>query len=73
MGKEGTVLLRLTIDERGRLIEAGVAKGAGFGFDEQALRAARESTFRPARRDGRPIMCRAILPIQFILEGPDHD
>lgn len=73
MGKEGTVLLRLTIDERGRLVEAIVERGAGSGFDEQALRAVKESTFSPARRDGRPVVCRASLPVKFILEGPDHD
>lgn len=73
MGKEGTVLLRLTLDERGRLIEAVVVRGAGSGFDEQALRAVKESTFTPAKRDGRPVMCRANLPVKFILEGSSDD
>ncbi len=73
MGKEGTVLLRLTIDERGRLIEAVVVRGAGSGFDEQALRAVKESTFSPAKREGRPVMCRANLPVKFILEGSNDD
>lgn len=73
MGKEGTVLLRLTIDERGRLIEAVVVRGAGSGFEEQALRAVKESTFSPARRDGKPVMCRANLPVKFVLEGSNHD
>ena len=73
MGKEGTVLLRLTLDERGRLMEAVVVRGAGSGFDEQALRAVKESTFNPAKRDGRPVMCRANLPVKFILEGSSDD
>ncbi len=73
MGKEGTVILRLTLDERGRLLEVVVVRSAGSDFDEQALRAVKESTFSPAKRDGRPVMCRANLPVKFVLEGSDHD
>jgi protein TonB len=72
-GKEGTVLLRITIDEKGRLVEAVVVKGGGFGFDDAALRAVRESTFSPAKKDGKPIMCRASLPIQFVLRSAGND
>lgn len=68
LGKEGTVLLRLTIDERGRLVHAELLRRAGSGFDEEALRAVRECSFTPARRNGKPVACRADLPIQFVLK-----
>lgn len=67
LAREGTVLLLVTIDERGRLVNAEVLKRAGSGFDEEALRAVKNSTFHPAKRNGKPISCRAHLPIHFRL------
>ncbi len=66
--KEGTVLLRVTIDEQGRPLEIEVLKKAGFGFDEEAVKAIKDSSFVPAKRDGKPLACRAILPIRFVLK-----
>jgi len=66
--KEGTVLLRLTIDERGRPVDVEIVKGAGFGFDEEAVKAVKRSTFVPAKRGGKPLACRALLPIRFVLK-----
>jgi protein TonB len=67
--KEGTVLLRLTIDDRGRPVEVEVLKKAGFGFDEEAVRAVRSSTFVPAKKEGKPLACKALLPIRFVLKN----
>jgi protein TonB len=67
-GQEGTVLLLVTISERGRPVEVEVLKPAGMGFDEEAVRAVKESTFSPLKRDGRPMACRARLSVQFVLE-----
>lgn len=66
--KQGTVLLRVTIDERGRPVEIEVLKKAGFGLDEEAVKAVKDSTFVPAKRDGKPLMCKALLPIRFVLK-----
>ena len=66
--KEGTVLLRVTIDEQGRPLEIVVLKKAGFGFDEEAVKAVKDSSFVPAKRDGKPLACRALLPIRFVLK-----
>jgi protein TonB len=73
LGKEGTVLLRLTIDEGGSLTHVEVLKGAGSGFDEEALRAVRESRFSPARMNGRTVASRARLPIRFVLRSSEND
>ncbi len=73
LGKEGTVLLRLTIDDRGRLTHVEVLRGAGSGFDEEAVRAARESKFSPARMNGRAVACRAQLPVRFVLRSSEND
>lgn len=69
LDKEGHVILQLTIDEKGSLIEVELIKRAGFGFDEEAIKALRQSSFCPAKRDGRPVMCKAILPIKFVLKS----
>ncbi|MFZ6017815.1 MAG: energy transducer TonB [Nitrospirota bacterium] len=67
LGKEGEVVLRLTIDERGNLVNAEVIEGAGYGFAEAAIEAVEKSTFLPAKKNGKPIASRAVLPIKFKL------
>jgi protein TonB len=66
-GREGRVLLRLTIDENGRLLNIEVLERAGFGFTEAAIEAVKKSTFRPAMQDGRPVLSKALLPVSFKL------
>ena len=73
MGREGTVVLRVAIDEKGNLVNADVVQPAGFGFDEEALRAVRESTFKPAVRNGRPVVCLVDLPVRFVLRSAEDD
>ncbi len=73
LGKEGTVLLRLTIDERGSLTHVEVLQRAGSGFDEEAVRAVRESRFSPARINGKPVASRAQLPVRFVLRSNGND
>jgi periplasmic protein TonB len=69
LGKEAVVVVRVTIDERGHPIAVEALKTAGSGFDEEAIRAVKESLFHPAKREGIPVTCRAILPIRFELRG----
>jgi periplasmic protein TonB len=70
-GKEAIVVLRVTIDEGGRPIAVEALKTAGPGFDEEAIRAVKDSLFHPAKREGKPVMCRAILPIRFELRNSE--
>ena len=65
--KQGTVLLRVTIDESGRPAQVEILQKAGFGLDEEAVKAVKESTFVPAKREGKPLTCKALLPIRFVL------
>ncbi|NCP04473.1 MAG: energy transducer TonB, partial [Deltaproteobacteria bacterium] len=67
LGKEGRVILRLTIDEKGNLINIKVIENADYGFTEAAVEAVKKSTFLPAMIDGRPVTTRAVLPIKFTL------
>lgn len=67
LGKEGRVLLRLTIDDNGKLLNVEVIEGAGYGFTEAAVEAVKKSSFQPAMQDGRPVMSKALLSIKFSL------
>ncbi|NOZ68764.1 MAG: energy transducer TonB [Deferribacteres bacterium] len=68
LGKEGRVLLRLVIDETGRLVHAEVVEKAGFGFDREAMEAVRNSVFLPARKNGIPVKSEVLLPVKFVLK-----
>jgi protein TonB len=52
IGMEGDVTLRIEVDIEGRVMTAQVIKGAGAGFDEEALKAVKQSRFEPAQKDG---------------------
>ena len=58
----------MTIDERGRPVEIEVLRKAGFGFDEEAVKAVQGSTFVPAKKEGKALACKALLPIRFVLK-----
>lgn len=66
-GKEGKVILRLTIDEKGNLRNVDVVEQAGYGFAEAAVEAVKKSTFLPAKKHGKPVASRALLPVRFSL------
>ena len=68
LGKEGRVVLRLTIDSEGRLQAVEIVEDAGYGFSEAAVEAVRKSTFAPALQNGQRIAARAVLPVRFRLQ-----
>ena len=67
LGKEGIVLLKLSLDETGSVSDVEVLQGGGFGMEEASREAVMLSRFRPATVKGRPVPCQAILPIHFKL------
>lgn len=55
-GVEGNVVVRVTIDEEGRVIDVRVVKGSGYdAMDASARNAAAKEQFTPAMRNGEPI------------------
>jgi protein TonB len=66
-GLEGLVVLKVVIDERGRVGEIEVLRGVGHGLDEAAVAAVRQWRFRPATRDGKPIKVVHVIPFDFRL------
>ena len=61
------VTLELDIDETGHVTAAEVLSGAGHGFDEAAVGAAKRFVFRPARRGDRAVKSRIVYRYHFEL------
>jgi TonB family protein len=64
---EGEVLLEVVFTASGSLHINRVVKGLGHGLDDSALAAAQHIQFRPARRDGQPYDCAALVHMIFEL------
>lgn len=70
MDEEGSVILRVELDEQGTVSTARVATSSGFArLDEAALSAVRTWRCTPAQRDGQPVRAVALQPFKFILQG----
>lgn len=71
---EGSVVLRLYIDETGRVIpdSTSIAEGSGYpAFDSAAVAGVGGLTFAPARRDGTPVATAFLQPVHFRMpDGP---
>jgi protein TonB len=55
MGMESDVTLRIEVDPEGNVTKAEIIKSGGAGFDEEALKAVKQSRFEPAQRDGQNV------------------
>ena len=64
-GASGTVVVQIVIDRQGKVAGAKIVRGAGHGFDEAALDAARKLRFEPATRDGVAIPVQLDYEIHF--------
>lgn len=54
-GLESDVTLKIEVDAEGKVTKAEITKSGGGGFDEEALKAVKQSRFEPAQRDGQPV------------------
>jgi TonB family protein len=62
---EADVVLAIVVARSGGVIDARVVRGAGWGFDEEALRAVRAAKFVPAQHDGHPVAVRMRWSMSF--------
>ena len=70
MGEAGIVLVRVELDEQGRVSSARVATGSGFArLDEAALAAVKTWRCNPAQRNGQAVRAVALQPFKFVLQG----
>lgn len=67
---EGTVELRLLVDERGLVLDAKLVSGAGgrVGLNEAAIENVKKRRYRPASKDGVPV--KVWIPVRVRFEVP---
>jgi TonB family protein len=64
---QGSVFLRIVVDERGHAESIEVTQGLGLGLDERAIEAVKKWRFKPGMRGGRPVPTSAIIQVTFRL------
>ena len=68
MGMEGDVTLRIEVDTEGKVTKAEITKSGGAGFDEEALKAVKQSRFEPAQKDGKNVSAEFTYIYRFRLQ-----
>ena len=51
---QGDVVVEVTIDERGNVVELKLIRGIGYGIEERVLATLKRWHFRPASETARP-------------------
>lgn len=68
-GIEGTVVVQVFIDKKGRVQDTIILKGIpNTGLDEAAVTAIRKTRFRPAKQRERPVGVWISIPVNFRLK-----
>jgi len=60
---QGTITIATLFGASGKIEQVMILKGLGYGLDEQALRALRQITFEPQKKDGKPVS--TVRPVTF--------
>jgi periplasmic protein TonB len=68
MGMESDVTLRIEIDTEGKVMKVEITKSGGAGFDEEALKAVKQSRFEPAQKDGKNVSAEFTYIYRFRLQ-----
>jgi protein TonB len=67
-GLESDVTLRIEVDPEGKVTKAEIVKSGGGGFDEEALKAVKQSRFEPAQREGQNVAAEFTYIYRFRLQ-----
>lgn len=65
----GVVVVKIDINEQGKVSEATVVKSSQAKLDHLALKAVRKWVFKPATKDGAIIASSLTIPIQLNIDG----
>jgi TonB family protein len=68
MGMESDVTLKIEIDPEGKVTKAEITRSGGPGFDEEALKAVKQSRFEPAQREGKNVPAEFVYIYRFRLQ-----
>ena len=61
----GNVLVSLVVDTNGIPQNVQVIRGIGSGLDEKAIEAVKQYRFKPALKDGRPVVVNLKVDVNF--------
>jgi TonB family protein len=64
-GVQGDVIVEVTIDEQGNVIELKLIRGIGYGIEERVLATLRQWRFRPASKDGVTIASQHLVTFHY--------
>ncbi len=67
-GVEGKVYVKAFVDENGNVTKVEVQKGIGAGCDEAAMKAVKETKFKPGKQRGKPVKVQVSIPVVFRLQ-----
>lgn len=68
-GITGLVWVNAALDEQGNVIDVVIAKSSGtVALDEAASKAAWKCKFKPGIQNGRPVRCRVVYKVDFVLD-----
>lgn len=66
-GKEGTVVLKVRIDEKGNAVQSEIVSSTSSVFDQAALNAVEHYSTNPAMNNGKAVAYTVYIPIKFRL------
>jgi protein TonB len=66
-GIQGVVVLECVVETDGRVGDVTVTKPLDEGLDQEAVKAARQWTFEPGKKDGKAVRVRITLEMTFSL------
>ena len=64
-GVQGRVFVKAFVDETGNVFKVELIKGIGAGCDDEALKAVKETKFKPGKQRGKPVKVQVSIPILF--------
>lgn len=69
-GIQGKVFISFTVNKKGEVVDADVAKGVHASLDEEALRVVDlMPVWTPGKEDGKVVNVRFTMPVQFKLDS----
>ena len=71
-GITGKVLVKITISAEGTVSNAEIVQSLREDLDHAAVKALTNTRWTPAQKDGKPVACEVVVPIQFKLADKDQ-
>lgn len=67
-GVQGRVFVKAYVDENGNVQKVELIKGIGAGCDEEAMKAVKQTKFKPGKQRGKAVRVQVTVPVLFRLQ-----